>query len=388
MHDELLSRFPGAIGDWARFDGPAGTQMVDCAIDAVREWSASGNGANGGGHFAAADATDDLVRRARLGVQRLFGAPTDTIVFGPNMTTLTFSFTRAIARDLDAGDRIVGTMLDHDANVTPWSMAAADTGADHVLAPFDPQTGRFDLTAFESLLDDRTRWVAVTGASNLIGTAPDLAAITALAHDAGARVFVDAVALAPHQPIDITALGCDVLVTSAYKWYGPHAAAMWVEPELLESLRPYKVRPAADHGPKRFETGTPNFEGLAGVLATADFLSDIGIEAIAAHESAVFAPLLEGLQSMPNVTVYGPQGLEHRIPTVSFTVAGQHPDETARSLAHHRIATWSGHSYAVEVARRLGVDATGGVVRAGVSRYVTTEDVQRLLGVVAELAGA
>lgn len=388
MSDALLTRFPGARGDWARFDGPAGTQMLDSAITATSDWSASGHGANGGGFFDAARATDALVASTRGSVQRLLGAPTDSIVFGPNMTTLTFSFTRALARDLAPGDRIVGTRLDHDANVTPWALAAADAGAEHVLAPFDPHTGRLDHAAFAALLTDRTRWVAVTGASNLIGTMPELPALTALAHDAGAKVFVDAVALAPHRAIDITAIGCDALATSAYKWYGPHAAAMWVEPELLASVRPYKVRPAADYGPKRLETGTPNFEALAGVRAAADFLVEVGLDTIARYETEVFAPLLDGLQSMRGVHVLGPQDLVDRAPTVAFTIDGMHPDDAAAALAARKIATWSGDSYAVEVAGQLGIDTTGGAVRAGIARYVTPDDVQRLLGAVAELAKA
>jgi cysteine desulfurase family protein (TIGR01976 family) len=379
-------RFPGAAGDWARFDGPAGTQMIDVAIEATRAWSASGDNANSGGEFAAARATDELLDSTRATVAALLGAGADGVWFGPNMTTMTLAFTRALSRTWQPGDRIVVTTLDHDADVTPWRLAAEDRGAEVVAAPFDVDTGRLVTTAVTALVDDRTRWVAVTGASNLLGTMPDVAAITRAAHAAGARVFVDAVHLVPHRRVDVAALGCDALVTSAYKWYGPHAAAMWVEPELLESLRPYKVRPAPDHGPARFETGTPSFEALAGVRAAAQSLLDDDIDTIGAAEGAVFGPLLDGLLDLDGVHVVGPHDLGDRTPTVSFTVAGHHPDEVARELAADRVAVWSGHSYAVEAATRLGVADTGGVVRAGVVRYVTADDVRRLLDAVARIA--
>ncbi len=385
-HDELLKRFPGAQGDWARFDGPAGTQMVDTAIEATRRWSASGDNANGGGYFAAAEATETLVESARATMQRFLNAPSDTIVFGPNMTTLTFAFTRALARSFASSDRIVGTKLDHDANVSTWALAAIDHGAEHVLADFDKDSGRLDVGAIERLLTDNTRWVAVTGSSNLIGTMPDLVAITNVAHAAGAKVFVDAVALAPHRVVDITAIGCDALVTSAYKWYGPHAAALWIEPELLDSLRPYKVRPAANNGPKKMETGTPNYEGIAAMQAAAEFMMEQDVATLARYESATFAPLLDGLLSTPGVTVYGPHDLIDRAPTVLFNIAGHHPDDVAKALANLGIAIWSGDSYAVEVAQHLGIGSTGAAVRAGVVRYVTPANVDRLLAAVGEIA--
>ncbi len=382
----LRPRFPGVRDGWARFDGPAGTQMVDRAIEAMATWAASGDNANSGGAFAAADASDALLERARARVAQLLGASAGGVAFGANMTTLTLAFTRAVAATLRPGDRVVGTRLDHDANVTPWRLACDQSGAEHVLAAFDPATGRLDPAAVTDLIDERTRWVAVTGASNLLGTIPDLAPIVAAAHDAGARVFVDAVHLAPHRSVDVHAIGCDVLVTSPYKWYGPHAGVLWADPALLDELPVAKVRPAADRGPRRWETGTPSFEAIAAVDAAAGFLLDIGLDSLAGSEAAVFAPLLDGLHAIDGVTVWGPATMDDRTPTVAFTVAGHHPDAVATALAATRIATWAGHSYAVEAIDQLGLAATGGIVRAGVTAYVDDDDVQRLLHAVEKLA--
>lgn len=388
MGSDVRHRFPGLTGGWARFDGPAGTQVVDTAIAAMADYLSSGDNANGHGFFAASRATGAMVAEARATVGRLLGADPDGVVFGPNMTSLVLAFTRSVARELGPGDEVVCTRLDHDANLTPWVLAAEDRGATVRLAPFDAATGRLDPEAVTGLIGERTRWVAVSGASNALGTVPDLPPVVEAAHAAGARVLVDGVHLVPHRPVDVAALGCDALATSPYKWYGPHAGVLWVEPGLLESLHPYKVRPADDKGPGRFETGTPSFETIAGVAAAAEFLLEEGMAAIADHEREVFAPLLDGLLAMDGVTVHGPTGLEGRTPTVAFNVAGRHPDEVAAALADERIAVWSGDYYAVEVMRALGLADTGGAVRAGVVRYTTPEDVDRLLAAVASLRAA
>ena len=386
MSDALVRpRFPGVRDGWARFDGPAGTQMVDTAIDAMATWAASGSNANSGGAFAAADECDALLERARRTVGTLLGGQPDGVVFGANMTTLTLAFSRAVAATLQPGDRVVGTRLDHDANVTPWRLACDQAGAEQVLAPFDADTGLLDPADVIALIDERTRWVTLPGASNLIGTVPDLAPIVAAAHDAGARVFVDAVHLAPHKPIDVNALGCDVLACSPYKFYGPHAGVLCADASLLDELPNARVRPAADRGPRKWETGTPSFESIAAVDAAARFLLTTGMDVVAQSESKVFAPLLEGLAAMPGVRVHGPAGSDDRTPTVAFTVDGMRPDAVATALAGERIATWAGHSYAVEVVGRLGLADSGGVVRAGVSLYVDDDDVQRLLAAVARL---
>jgi cysteine desulfurase family protein (TIGR01976 family) len=382
----LVGRFPGVRDGWSRFDGPAGTQMVDTSIAAMADWAASGNNANTGGSFSAADACDALLERARSTISALLGADRDGVVFGASMTTLTLAFTRAVAATLTAGDRIVGTRLDHDANVWPWRLAAQTAGAEHVLAPFDPANGRLDPQAVIDLIDERTRWVTLPGASNLIGTIPDHAPVIEAAHAAGARVFVDAVHLAPHRAIDVAAMGCDVLVTSPYKWYGPHAGVLCAAPQLLDALPVAKVRPAPEHGPRRWETGTPSFEAIAATEAAAAFLLEEGLASISATETETFTPLLTGLQAIPDVTVWGPADLDARTPTAAFTIAGWTPDQVATELASEKIAVWAGHSYAVEVVDQLGLADQGGVVRAGVVRYVEPDDVTALLVAVERLA--
>ena len=356
--------------------------MVDVAINAMADWAANGSNANTGGFFPAADACDALIASTRTVVGEFLGADASGICLGANMTTMTMAFTRAVAKTLTSGDRIVGTQLDHEANVSPWRIACDLSGAEHVLTPFDIKTGRLDMNAFEKLVDDRTKWVAVTGASNLIGTMPDLETVIAIAHKHGARVFVDAVALAPHKQINIRELGCDVLATSPYKWYGPHAGVMYIEPQLLNSLPIAKVRAASETGPRKFETGTPNFESIAAVQAAARFLIEEDMQQLAKIEGDLFAPLLEGLLDTPGVTVWGPHDLASRAPTVSFTVDSMTTDRVAQELAAKKIAVWSGDSYAMEIVERLGLTNSGGVVRAGIARYVDSEDVKHLLTTV------
>ena len=382
----LRHRFPGCSDGWARFDGPAGTQVVDSAITAMTTWLSDGSNGCGGGHFAAAMKADELVDRTRATVGRLFNADPDGVTFGPNMTTLTFAFSRAVAATLRPGDRIVGTRLDHDANGSTWMRAAQTAGAEHVLAPFDPELGTLVPSDVIDLIDERTKWVTLPGASNLLGSAPDLKPIIDAAHAAGAKVFIDAVAWAPHQRIDIEALDCDVLVNSPYKWYAPHSGMLWCRPELLQSLPVFKVRPSHDEGPSRFETGMPNFEAIAGIEATARFLMEEGMDRVEAAERELFEPLLRGLQSIGGVKLYGVQGMEGRTPTAAFTVAGHTPAEVSQALAAERIAVWDGHNYAIEVVGQLGLSESGGLVRAGISRYLEPDDVNHLLAVVERLA--
>ena len=388
MNTSLRHRFPGLRADWSRFDGPAGTQMVDSAITAMAAWMASGNTASNGGSFSAAEECQRLMDRTRAAVGRLLDADADGIVFGSNMTSLTFAVSRAIGKTLQPGDRIVGTRLDHDANITPWRRAADDAGAEHVLAPFDPETGQLPPENVIELIDERTKWVTVPGASNLLGSTPDLAPIIEAAHAVGANVYVDAVHLAPHRSISIAELGCDALVTSPYKWYGPHSGVLWMRPELLENLPVFKVRPATDHGPGRMETGMPNFEAIAGIEAAARFLIEEGMDRITAAESEVFSHLLTGLRSIGGVKVWGSQTLFSRVPTAAFTIEGVHPAEASKALGAKGIAVWDGHNYAVEVVDQLGLVDSGGVIRAGVVRYIEQPDVDRLLTAVSDLASS
>ncbi len=381
----MRDRFPGLADGWARFDGPAGTQMVDTAIAAMRDYLTQGTSANSGGSFAASRATGSMVTAARATVGKLLGADPGGIVFGANMTTLTLAFSRAVARTLGPGDEILGTRLDHDANITPWKLAADDVGATMRLVPFDLDTGRLPVDAVAERIGPNTRWVTVTGASNALGTMPDVPAIVEAAHRAGARVFVDAVHLAPHRAIDTMALGCDAIVSSPYKWYGPHSGVLWLAADVRDDLTPYKVRPAPDTAPERWETGTPAYEAVAATAAAADFLLREGMDEIARAEQAVFAPLLDGLLALPHVRIHGPNDLEERTPTACFTVEGHSATQVADALAGEQVAVWGGHYYAVEVMDALGLAAAGGAVRAGVSCYTTPEDVDRLLAAVARL---
>jgi cysteine desulfurase family protein (TIGR01976 family) len=383
---DLRHRFPaiteGAHQGWARFDGPAGTQVVDSAIEATSAWQRSGNNANSHGSFAAAEACDALFEQVQGTIGRLLNVDPGGVMFGPSTTANVFSITRAIGRDLRPGDEIICTQLDHDSNVSPWLLVAEDTGAVVRFARFDPSTGRLPTDAVSDLLSDRTRWVAVTGASNAIGTMPDITTITAAAHDAGAKVMVDGVHLTPHAPVDVTSIGCDVYSTSSYKWYGPHASATWIEPGLLDRLHAYKVRPAPDTGPGRFMLGTPSYESFAAIDAAARFLLDTGVDVIQAHERELFTHLLDGLLTDDRVTVYGPHDLIDRAPTLAFNLDGFDAAEVARHLAAERIAVWDGHYYALEAMAALGIE---GAVRAGIAVYLTIDDIERLLDAVDRL---
>jgi len=383
---DLRHRFPaiteGNYQGWARFDGPAGTQVVDAAIEAAAAWQRSGNNANSHGQFAAAEACDALVADVQRTLGRLLGADPGGFVFGTSTTANVFSVSRAIGRDLRPDDEIICTRLDHDSNVSPWLQVAADTGAHVRLVEFDMGSGRLPVDAVAGALTDRTRWVAVTGASNAIGTMPDITAITAAAHAGGAKVVIDGVHLTPHAPVDITAIGCDIYSTSSYKWYGPHAGITWIDPSLLEQLQAYKVRPAPDAGPGKFMLGTPSYEAIAAIGTAAEFLMSLGMETIAAHERELFAPLLDALLADERVTVYGPHDLERRAPTVAFNVAGHSAAEVARALADEQIAVWDGNYYALEAMSSYGVE---GAVRAGVAVYVSPDDVSRLIDAVQRL---
>lgn len=384
---DMRRRFPGLVGGWSRFDGPAGTQAVDVSIEAMAEWQRSGNNANSHGAFPASQACDALTEQVSDTVGELLGADPAGMVFGPSTTANMMALTRAIAADLVPGDEIVCTTLDHDSNVSPWLLAARDSGATVRMAEMDPSTGRLGADAVIDLIGTSTRWVAVTGASNAVGTIPDTAAVTAAAHAVGARVVVDGVHLTPHRRIDVEAIGCDVFTTSSYKWYGPHAGIMWVEPDLLDSLAAYKVRPAPDSGPGRLEYGTPSWEAMAGIDAAARFLLDTTMDAIIEHEESVFGRLLTGLHEIPGVRVVGPADLADRAPTTMFLVNGFTPLQVAGRLADERVAVWDGHNYAVEAMAPFGLDAEAGAVRAGVCAYIGDDDVDRLLAAVDALGG-
>ncbi len=388
---DVRHRFPGLADGWVRLDGPAGTLPVDTAIEAMRAYLASPAPANSGGAFAASGETDDVVDEARRACGRLLGAVAEQVVFGANTTTLMFHLTRALARTWLPGDRIVCTQLDHDANVAPWLLAARDAGAEVVHLPVDTALGMVDLEPLAELCrGGRVRWVAVSGASNLTGAVPDLTTVVEVAHAHGARVLVDAVARVPHLPTDVTGLGIDALVTSPYKWYGPHAGVLVLHPDLLLEIEPYRVRPADYVGPARWETGTKAFESLAGITAAAAFLAEHDWADVMAYERHLLVGLEDGLRALGPVTVHAPAANApaanaQRAPTTIFTVAGHRPDAVALHLAGKHIAVWAGDCYASELVDALGLRAGGGAVRAGIVRYTSARDVDAIIQAVSEL---
>jgi cysteine desulfurase family protein (TIGR01976 family) len=357
--------------------------MVDSAIEAMAAFMRSGDNANHGGVFAAAHATDACVEQAREAVARLLGAEPRGVAFGPSMTAMTMRLSAAVGRTLAPGDEIVVTRLDHDANVRPWVIAAERAGATVRWAEPDRETLALPAAAVEAVLGERTRWVAVTGASNACGTVPELDAIVAAAHAAGARISVDAVAAVPHRAISLSALGADTLACSAYKWYGPHVGILCAAPALLEELVPDKLAPSPDEAPDRFELGTLPFESLAGVTAAAEYMLEVGYDAIRAHEQRLLELASDGLAAIDGVTLYGDP--PDRVPTLMFNVAGRTSTEVATALAAREVAVWDGNYYAWELERFLGL-APHGAVRAGFVHYNDESDAQRLVDAVAEVA--
>jgi cysteine desulfurase family protein (TIGR01976 family) len=384
---DLRRRFPGLADGWVRLDGPAGTLPVDRSIDAMLDYLFSPSPANTGGYFEASRQTGDLVEEVRASVGRLLGASGEQVVFGPSATNLVFAYTRALAQTWSGSERIVCTRLDHDSNVTPWVVAAREAGAEVTMLAVNPVDGSLDLGDLErELARGGVAWVALSGASNLTGYAPDLRAGAQLTHAAGARLHVDAVARVPHLPVDVNGWGIDSLVTSPYKWYGPHAGILVLHPELLHGVEPYRVRPADYHGPDRWETGTKQFEVIAGVGGAAEFLSEHTWDDVIAAEGALLERMETGLREIAGVTVRTPVAAEGRAPTTIFTVDGRNPADVAEALAARRIAVWSGDNYACELVDAMGLGESGGAVRAGVVRYTTADDVDALLSAVGEVA--
>ena len=397
----VRARFP-ALDHRAFFDAPGGTQVCASAIERMVAHLSTGT-ANAGGSFATSCAVDRLSKAAHEAMADLLGGNAEEIAFGPNMTSLTFAVSRALARDWSAGDNLVVTRLDHDANIAPWLAVAADRGMEVRWLDFDPDTGRLQLGALPDLLDARTRLVGVGAASNALGTLNDVPAVAATvrAHST-ALLYVDAVQSVPHVATDVTLLGCDLLACSPYKFFGPHQGVLWGRADLLERIEAYKVRPAGVQGAHRFETGTPSFEGQAGILGTIDYLEWLGREidptansrrsrllaamtACVDYERALGERLLAGLARISGLRLYGPPTMEGRVPTFAFTLAGHHPDAIARHLATRDIFAWSGHFYAVEVIRRLELEGQGGLVRVGLCHYSTAEEVDRLIAALEEL---
>lgn len=386
------------------FDNPAGTQVPQRVIDAVVDYYQHMN-ANSGGMFATSHRSDAMVERVRQQMADFLNAPSpDEIVFGPNMTTLNFALSRALGQTLKPGDEIVLTRMDHDANVQPWRRIAEDHGLVVRWADLVEPECRLDLDSLEAALTDKTRIVATVHASNAVGTVNPVQQIADMTHAAGAVYVVDAVQSAPHVPIDVQAIGCDFLLCSAYKFYGPHIGILWGRYDLLAELPVYKVRPAKDKPPHRWETGTASFETIAGVGATLDYIAAIGrdygaeyqpqyagfngnaldlktgMAALGAYERELATHLIEMLQSIPGVQIAGitdPAAFAERVPTVVFVRDGFTADAIAEYLAKNDIYVWSGNYYAVEIMDRLG-HADDGMVRVGLAHYNTHAEIERL----------
>lgn len=394
------------------FDNPGGTQVSAGVAEAMQRYLLTAN-ANVHGPFLTSLRTDEIIAAAHQAMADLLNAPSaDEIVFGQNMTSLTFAISRAIGRELQSGDEIVVTALDHDANIAPW-LALAERGVTIRTADFKPEDCTLDYDQLASLINERTRIVAVGLASNAVGTINDVRRVGALAQQVGALVYVDAVQAVPHLPVDVQALGCDFLACSAYKFFGPHQGIVWGKREHLERLAAYKVRPASNEIPGKWETGTQSHEGQAGTLAAVEYLAGIGRDhneryadettglsgqrrelragmlAIRDYEQTLSRHFLDNFQRIPNVTLYGiadPVRVAERVPTFAITLPHQTPQQLAAALGERGFATWAGHYYALTLAERLGRLETGGMLRIGCAHYNTVAEIDGLFDALAEIS--
>jgi cysteine desulfurase family protein (TIGR01976 family) len=404
----VRARFPALtrIGDDGRSpvfaDAPGGSQVPDAVIEAVAGHYRRGM-SNTHGAFATSQETDVVISEARRAAADLTGADAGEIVFGPNATTLLFHVSRSFSKMLEPGDEVVVTRLDHDANVRPWVLAAADAGATTRWVDVREDDVTIDIDSFQDALSPRTKLVAFTLASNAVGTIPPAADLVARAKEVGAVVAVDAVHLAQHRLLDLHRLGADILVCSPYKFFGPHLGILAARRRLLQTWTPYKLVPAPDEDPDRWETGTQNHEGLAGLVAAVEYLAGIAgaagtsrrdrlaasYDAIAAHERTLADRFLEGIATLPDVRLWGIADrarLEERTPTFAIRVGDEHPGQTAKRLAELGIFVWDGDYYAREIMTRLGLFESGGAVRIGFCHYHTPDEVDRVLGALADLS--
>ncbi|MBN2149444.1 MAG: cysteine desulfurase-like protein [Anaerolineales bacterium] len=397
-----LRQKPGVIF----FDNPGGTQIAQQSFDRINAYLTQHN-ANHGGAFATSQKSDAVLDEAHAAMADFYNAARpDEIVFGNNMTTLTLHISRSISRSWNPGDTIVVTRLDHDANATPWVLAAQDRGVNVRWVDFDVEDGTLNLDDFAAAMELHPRMVAVGYASNALGTINPVKKLVQMAHAAGAQVYFDAVQYAAHGPIDVQDLGCDFLISSAYKFFGPHAGILYGRYDLLDELFAYKVRPATNDLPGRFETGTQNHEGIAGVLGAIEYLQWVGqtfgqdyyekydrhfsgrrlhlkqaMSAIRAYEFEISRAVLGVLEEIPGVRLYGlddVRRLEERVPTFAFTLKGWHPRQVAEELARQNIYVWDGNYYAINVTERLGLEESGGMVRVGPVHYNTLDEVKQL----------
>ena len=398
--DEVRAQFPAlSISDQGvprvYLDNPAGTQVPQRVLDRMTDAMVQTNG-NLGGHFTTTVAAEQLVQEAHDAMATFYNARSSReIIFGQSMTALTLHMSRCLARRFSPGDEIVLSRMDHDGNVAPWLLMAEDVGMNVRWLDFDPETFEFADDGLDDLLNEKTKLIAVSAASNCTGTINDVARLSAKARDAGALSYIDAVQFAPHCPVDVQAIGCDFLVASSYKFFGPHQGILWGREEVLQETFAYQVRPPREALPDKFELGSAPRESLAGVLGAVEYIGSLGdsdgaereqivsgMERLDNWEKQLTGQLIDGLQSMSGVKIQGItslNALHRRVPTVSITHDRHHPEAMAKSLAENNIFVWSGHNYAVEPVERLGLMDKGGVLRIGIAHYNTEAEVTACL---------
>lgn len=411
----IRQQFPALAREEVFFDNPGGTQVARQCLDRISAYLVNSN-ANHGGLFATSVRSDAVLEEAHQAMADLYNAPSaEEIIFGANMTTLTLHLSRSISREWNAGDEIVVTRLDHDANVTPWILAAQDRGVKVNWVDFDVEDGTLSLDSLEKALQRKPKFLAVGYASNALGTINPVGEIIQMAHKAGATVFVDAVQYAAHGAIDVQELDCDYLVSSAYKYFGPHMGILYGKKEHLQRLYSYKVRPASNELPSKWETGTQNHEGIAGVLGAVEYFQWVGqqfgqeyeqallakgfsgrrldlrkgLAAIHAYEMELNQALLIALQSIPGLRLYGPidpSKLDQRVATFAFRLEGISPQIVAEELGNRGINVWDGNYYAINATERLGVEESGGMVRVGAVHYNTMGEVEKLRQALLEIS--
>lgn len=398
--EEIRSHFPALKRlvngrEVAYFDGPGGTQVPESVVAAMSDYLFNHN-ANTHWAYPTSSETDAIIGDSRQALADFLNCSPDEIIFGQNMTTLTFHLARSLGREMSPGDEIIVTELDHHANVDTWRSLEKERGVVIKAVPLDAAMGQLHLETLESLISERTRLLAIGAASNALGTINDVAAAIAIAKQAGALTFIDAVHYAAHELVDVRGLGCDFLACSAYKFYGPHIGVLYGRRELLERLDFPKLRPAPNYSPERAETGTNNHEGIAGAAAAVDFLASLSpfgsrrerLQTVSAElhrrQSALTEQLWTGLATIPGVTLYGPSPQSRRTPTISFSVTGLSTTEVARQLAEQAIFVSDGNFYALTTIERLGIEGT---VRAGCACYTTSDEIARLIEAVRSVGG-
>jgi cysteine desulfurase family protein (TIGR01976 family) len=384
-------------------DGPGGTQVPQGVIDAISDYLKHDN-ANTGGAYATSRHTDAMIAGARSAMADFLGCDPDEVIFGPNMTSLTFAMSRSIGRELGPGDEIVLTHLDHDANISPWR-ALEERGVTIRMAEIHEDNCTLDMDDLGRKITDRTKLVAVGYASNAVGTINNVAEIIRLAHQRGAMAFIDAVHYAPHGPVDVRVLDCDFLVCSTYKFFGPHMGVLYGKREHLTRLVPYKVRANTNSIPNRWEWGTLNHECIAGIAACVDYLADLGrhmnpsvssrraavlaaYDAIQKHERRLMEVLIRGLLTIPGLKLYGisdPNRFDRRCPTIAMRIKGRTPLELATQLGDRGFFTWDGNYYALNLTERLDVEKDGGFLRVGLAHYNTAEEVDQFVAALRDL---